>query len=223
MTTPRRPSAILFDLDGTLVDTAPDFFGVVNSMREELGKPVLANDVIRKQVSNGGAALTELTWEVERDHPQFMDYRNRLLDRYGDHLATGSAYFEGFEQVLDDLGSLGIQWAIVTNKPRRFAEPLLQKLNIETASLICADDLAQAKPHPEGLFKCAAELNVDAGDCWYVGDHIRDIEAGKAAGMYSIAALFGYIEDDDDPAQWGADASIDNPYQLLDLLAAKHP
>jgi len=213
------PQAILFDLDGTLVDTAPDFFDVVNSLRQELGKAVLPDDVIRKQVSNGGAALTELTWEVERDHPQFMEFRNILLDRYSGYLGCGSAYFEGFEVVLRQLEQQGIKWGIVTNKPRRFTEPLLAKLGIQTRSLICADDLERAKPDPEGLLKCAAELGVDAAQCWYVGDHLRDIQAGQAAAMFTIAAEFGYIEDHDSAANWQADALIATPTDLLALLA----
>ncbi|WP_221801229.1 HAD-IA family hydrolase [Oceanobacter mangrovi] len=213
-----HPHAILFDLDGTLVDTAPDFYGVVNSLRLEIGKSELPVDTIRKQVSNGGAALAELTWEISREQADFLDYRNRLLDRYADQLAVGSGLFAGFDAVLQELELIGIQWGIVTNKPRRFSVPLLQKLGIHTRSLICADDLSRAKPDPEGLLKCAAELGVEASACWYVGDHIRDIQAGKAAGMFAIGAEFGYIDDLDNPANWQADAYITQPADLITLL-----
>ncbi|MDO6682993.1 HAD-IA family hydrolase [Oceanobacter sp. 5_MG-2023] len=213
-----HPHAILFDLDGTLLDSAPDFFGVVNSLRQEQGKPPLDHKTIRQQVSNGGAALTEITWEISRDHPEFSDYREQLLNRYGDYLATASALFPGFRAVLDELQLLGVQWGIVTNKPRRFAVPLLEKLTISAPVLVCADDVRIAKPDPESLLLAAAQLELQPEACWYVGDHLRDIQAGKAAGMRTIAALFGYIEDHDDPQRWQADNSIHTADELITLL-----
>ena len=212
------PHAILFDLDGTLLDSAPDFFGVVNSLRQELGKAPLATATIRQQVSNGGAALTEITWEVSRDHPEFGDYREQLLSRYGDYLASASTLFPGFSAVLDELQLLGVQWGIVTNKPRRFAEPLLEKLALETPVMVCPEDVSLAKPDPASLLLAATRLGLKPEACWYVGDHLRDIQAGKAAGMPTIAALFGYIEDHDDPQRWQADACINTPDELITLL-----
>lgn len=214
----QRPQAVLFDLDGTLVDSAPDFYTVVNSLRAEDGLPALPHPAIREQVSNGGMALARLTWNLTAEHPQLADYRLRLLARYSEHIGTASGLFPGFEQTLHGLQQAGIQWGIVTNKPRPYTEPLLQRLGIEAAVVVCPDDVSQPKPHPEPLFKAAADLKLAASQCWYVGDHIRDIDAARAAGMPSVAALFGYVEAGDDPQQWHADYSINQPQDLLHLL-----
>ncbi|MCT7358556.1 HAD-IA family hydrolase [Thalassolituus pacificus] len=215
-----RPKAILFDLDGTLVDSAPDFYAVVNGLRQEAGKASLTDASIREQVSNGGAALTRLTWEIDDSQADFADYRARLLARYSDHIGSASALFPGFAETLSWLNQEQILWGIVTNKPRPYTEPLLQRLNIQAAVVVCPDDVSHAKPHPEPLLKAAADLGLQAADCWYVGDHIRDIDAALAAGMLSIAATFGYIESGDDPRDWQADLQIDQPHDLITLLRA---
>lgn len=213
-----NPAAILFDLDGTLVDTAPDFVFVVNQLRQQYKLEQLPGGCIRDQVSNGGSALTRLTWGINDDDPEFPKRRSELLDCYSSHLGAASGYFPGFSAVLAELELLGIQWGIVTNKPRRFTEPLLERLDIEPASLVCADDVENAKPAPDALLLGAQKLDCRPADCWYVGDHKRDIEAALAANMFSIAVLFGYIEPHDDPTSWGADALIKRPDQLLTLL-----
>ncbi|WP_430462910.1 HAD-IA family hydrolase [Thalassolituus sp. LLYu03] len=213
-----RPDVILFDLDGTLVDTAPDFFGVVNSLRLEAGKAPLADNIIREQVSNGGVALSKLTWDIGDDHPQLMDYRQILLDRYEQTVGTLSGFFDGFTQVLTRLSERRIRWGIVTNKPRLYTELLLQRLGISTDVLVCPEDVVNRKPAPDALLKAARDLGVASHQCWYVGDHIRDIESARAAGMFSIAALYGYIENGDDPANWQADTSIEHPLDLLALI-----
>ena len=212
------PRAILFDLDGTLLDSAPDFFEVVNSLRRADGLAELPATQIREQVSNGGAALTCLTWNIQRDDPQFDSLRIRFLDHYQRYIGSASRLFPGFSAVLAEFALLDIQWGIVTNKPRRFTEPLLAKLGIEAPVVVCADDVSQAKPAPDALLLAAHQLQLEPQQCWYVGDHIRDIDAARNAGMFSIAALFGYIESGDDPQQWNADASIQRPDQLLTLL-----
>ena len=217
MTQP-NPAAILFDLDGTLVDTAPDFGVVVNHLRREYRLEELPYERIREQVSNGGAALTRLTWELDDSASDFVDKRAELLDCYSDHLGSASAFFPGFGAVLKELELIGIQWGIVTNKPRRFTEPLLERLGIEAQSVVCGDDVEQAKPAPDALLLGAKQLDCNPSSCWYVGDHKRDIDAAKAADMFSIAALFGYIEPHDQPENWGADALIERPDQLLNLL-----
>lgn len=213
-----KPQAILFDLDGTLVDTAPDFFGVVNNLRAEAGKAPLADDIIREQVSNGGIALSKLTWDISDDHPQLMDYRQTLLDRYEQTVGTLSGFFTGFSDVLSDLAQQNIRWGIVTNKPRLYTELLLQRLNIACDVVVCPEDVTHRKPAPDALLLAASQLGLAASDCWYVGDHIRDIESARAAAMFSIAALYGYIEADDDPYAWGADASIQSPADLLNMI-----
>ncbi|MCY0965827.1 HAD-IA family hydrolase [Parathalassolituus penaei] len=212
------PRAILFDLDGTLLDSAPDFYEVVNSLRRQDGLSELPTAQIREQVSNGGAALTCLTWNIQRDDPVFDKLRVRFLDHYRHYVGSASRLFPGFTAVLAELELLGIQWGIVTNKPRRFTEPLLAKLGINAPVVICADDVPNAKPAPDALLLAASKLDLEPQQCWYVGDHIRDIDAARNASMFSIAALFGYIESSDDPASWNADASIQRPDQLLTLL-----
>lgn len=216
--TPVTPAAILFDLDGTLVDTAPDFGVTVNRLRQESNLLPLPYERIREQVSNGGSALTRLTWEIDETHPEFDHYRTRLLDCYSDHLGVASGFFPGFGAVINELERASVRWGIVTNKPRRFTTPLLNALQISSDSVICGDDVKQAKPAPDALIKGAHELGIKPEDCWYVGDHKRDIDAAHAANMFSIAALFGYIEPEDDPHTWGADATIQHPDQLLTLL-----
>jgi phosphoglycolate phosphatase len=215
---PTRPAAILFDLDGTLVDTAPDFGAVVNLLRQQSGLEALPYARIREQVSNGGAALTRLTWGIDEQSPDFAERRNELLNCYQEHLGVASAFFTGFPKTLQKLEQAGIRWGIVTNKPRRFTTPLLDALGIQADSVVCGDDVPTAKPAPDALIKGAKELRCSPQECWYVGDHSRDIEAAKAANMFSIGALFGYIEPDDNPQHWGADTLIQHPEELLALL-----
>ncbi|MAR00997.1 MAG: phosphoglycolate phosphatase [Oceanospirillaceae bacterium] len=214
----RAPQAILFDLDGTLADTAPDFFGVVNSLREEDGRSPLPHERIREQVSNGGLALGCLTFEVTPDHPDAQTFRQRLLDRYSELIGTASLVFPGFDTVLDLCATRAIPWGIVTNKPRLYTEMLMPRLGLAPDVLICPDDVSRSKPSPEGLLLAAEKLAVDAAECWYVGDHLRDVEAANNAGMTAIAALFGYIESHDDPHNWPADLWIRTPADLITLL-----
>ncbi len=221
----RAPQAILLDLDGTLADTAPDFFGVVNSLREEDGRAPLPHERIREQVSNGGLALGCLTFEVTPDHPDAQQMRQRLLDRYTDLIGSASSVFAGFDEVFEHCRSRSIPWGVVTNKPRIYTEMLMPKLGLEPAVLICPDDVSRSKPSPEGLLLAAEKLAVEAAECWYVGDHLRDVEAAINAGMTAIAALFGYIESTDDPQSWPADLWIRTPDDLITLLnlsAATH-
>lgn len=212
------PQAILFDLDGTLVDSAPDFESVVNSLRQEENLRPLPFKLIREQVSNGGVALAALAYEIDRDHPNIMHYRQKVLDRYLENIGTHSQLFSGFNEVLNELKKLEIQWGIVTNKPRLYAELLVERLHINAPVMVCPEDVPQRKPHPDPLFKAAKDLQVDPLKCWYVGDHQRDIEAAIAANMPSIAALFGYIEPHTNPQDWQADAYIATPEELLSLL-----
>lgn len=214
-----RPKAILFDLDGTLVDSAPDFESVVNSLRVDEGLAPLPYQAIREQVSNGGVALACIAFEVTPEDPEIMACRQRVLDRYQENIGNHSGYFAGFEQVLSTLEQQQIQWGIVTNKPRLYAELLVERLGIHAPVMVCPDDVVNKKPHPEPLFKAASALGVAAEDCWYVGDHARDIESAIAAKMPSVAALFGYIEPHIDPKDWHADYYIDSPLKLLTLLS----
>lgn len=214
----QKPAAILFDLDGTLADTAPDFIDVVHSLRQDDDLPPLTDDAIRQQVSNGGLALACLTWNIASDDPQAWPLRQRLLDRYEQLIGQRARLFPGFETLLPALEQQQIRWAIVTNKPRLYTDLLLPRISVHCDVVVCPEDVEHRKPAPDALLKAAHDLGLSAEQCWYVGDHIRDIEAARAAGMLSIAATFGYIEDGDDPASWQADRYIATPQALLSLL-----
>lgn len=222
MNTLPRPAAVLFDLDGTLVDTAPDFFGVVNELRQASGLAALSDEVIRAQVSNGGAALTRLTWEIDDQHPEFAAHRQQLLDCYEHQVGRTSALFDGFAAVLQQLQQQQIAWGIVTNKPRRYTELLLARMPLDCELVICPDDVSQAKPHPEPLLLAAQRLTLTPEQCWYLGDNERDIEAGRAAGMVTLGCHFGYLPDASAADHWGADAMLEHASDLTTLLTTYH-
>lgn len=212
--------AVLFDLDGTLIDTAPDFADIVNQLRARYGRSPLTFAVIRQTVSNGARALVTLALEMPPEHHDFEARRQELLALYENNLAIKTCLFDGFEPVLSWLESHGIPWGIVTNKPRRYAEPLLAALQLDSrcATLVCPDDVSRSKPDPEPLFLALHRLGCTVENSIYVGDHRRDIEAGKNAGMMTIAAHYGYLGADESTADWLADYAIEEPRQLLPLL-----
>ncbi len=214
---PRRLRAVLFDLDGTLIDTADEFVPAVQALRAENGLAPLAPERIRASVSNGARALVCLGLNMQDDHPDFETHRLRLLALYSEVLGTLAQPYPGIAELLRRLAARGIGWGIATNKPRAYTEPLLQRLNIKPApgSVVCPDDVAERKPHPESLYRNCVELNCSPAETIYIGDHARDIEAGRRAGMYTIAAAYGYIEPGDDPQQWGADALVERSEDLL--------
>jgi 2-phosphoglycolate phosphatase len=228
----RKPQALLFDLDGTLMDTAPDFFPTVNTLRQEHNLPPLADNLIRQQVSNGGRALTRLALDMPQvigntvGDDIFEGKRQRLLDLYVEYIASKSDLFPGMTELLNTCKKHNIPWGIVTNKPRLYTELLLERLATrlpilaQCAVVVCPDDVKKTKPNPEPLFLAANTLQIPAKDCWYLGDHIRDIEAGKAAGMLTIAALYGYIEPHDKPEDWQADIMIDRVEDITHRLTS---
>lgn len=219
MTLP-TPAAILFDLDGTLIDTAPDFYRAVNLQRQRHQLNVMALDQVRQVVSEGSKALIRVSFGVDELHHEFDELRQELLKDYLDHIAVESKMFNGFKTVLAKFEDHALPWGIVTNKPRLYSEALLHQLalNPPPATLVCPDDVTHTKPHPEPLLLAARELDRQASDIWYVGDHGRDIEAGRRAGMATLAAAYGYIPDGESVNDWQADHVIDNPLDLLDLL-----
>jgi phosphoglycolate phosphatase len=230
------PKALLFDLDGTLVDTAPDFFPTVNTLRKEHALAPLADKVIRLQVSNGGWALTRLALDLplinastapssdDGNKALLEDNRKRLLDLYTHHIAEKSDVFNGMIELLESCNFHNIPWGIVTNKPRIYTELLIQRLSIrlpilsQCAVVVCPDDVERTKPFPDPLLLAAKTLNINPEDCWYLGDHIRDIEAGNAANMFSIATLYGYIEPHDLPENWNADFMVESVSEITQLL-----
>lgn len=214
------PDAVFFDLDGTLVDTAPDFYTVINATLAEAGHEPVSFAEVREQVSNGARAMIGLGFGLEPGEEGFEYWLNRFLDRYADHLAVDTTLFPGMDELLGALDARGIPWGIVTNKPSRFTYPVLEGLGLSArvGPVICPDDVSQRKPDPEGLLMAAAQAGVDPLRCIYVGDHDRDIAAGRNAGMTTIAVLFGYIDAGENPADWNADHYVDHAHELITLL-----
>lgn len=227
-----KPQALLFDLDGCLMDTAPDFFPTVNALRAEHQLPALADDLIRQQVSNGGRALTRLALDMPQvignivGDDIFEGKRQRLLDLYVEHIASKSNLFPGMIELLETCKKNALPWGIVTNKPRLYTEILLERLAkklpiLESCAIVvCPDDVERTKPYPDPLFLAAKNINVAAEESWYLGDHKRDIEAGKAASMFTIATLYGYIEPHDQVEDWQADITVANVKEITQLLLA---
>ncbi|WP_311943866.1 HAD-IA family hydrolase [Halomonas piscis] len=218
MTSIAAPEAVLFDLDGTLVDTAPDLAAATNVLRRHHGLVPLPFEVIRGQVSNGGSALVTLALGLAADHPDHGAARTILLDAYEQALATHSRVFAPLDTWLDDWHREKRPWGIVTNKPRRYAAPLVEILGLQPGALLCADDLPTKKPAPEPLWEAARQLNTTPKACWYVGDHVRDMEAARAAGMTAVAVGYGYIAEEEDYRQWPADVWFDDCAALVDAL-----
>lgn len=214
------PQAVLFDLDGTLIDTAPDFVRVVNGMRQRRELPDIAYERIHATVSEGARALVELAFGLSEGEAGFESLRQELLDDYREQLSVESRLYPGMAEVLDWLDSHNIAWGIVTNKPSLYAEPLLRDLNLSERcrSLVCPDHVKQRKPHAEPILLACSQLGASADASVYVGDHRRDIEAGRNAGTRTVACAYGYIRDDDPAASWGADYAIDHPQALIDIL-----
>ncbi|MBE0464512.1 MAG: HAD family hydrolase [Halomonadaceae bacterium] len=214
------PLAILFDLDGTLVDTAPDLAQATNVLREHHGLAPLPYEQIRRQVSNGGSALVTLALGLKLGAPEHDTARQFLLDTYEQAVAVQSQVFDPLNQWLIEWHGNQRLWGIVTNKPRRYTEPLLAALALEPGALLCADDLSVKKPDPEPLWEAARRLGVAPNQCWYVGDHVRDMQAAKAAGMTAVAVGYGYISEEDDYRQWPADLWFEKCSTLVEALNA---
>lgn len=226
--------AVLFDLDGTLIDTAADFIRIIQDMCRAENCEVVAADLIRTQVSEGARAMVKLVYpHLEVDDPVFLAHRQRFLDLYGADIAVETDLFEGMYPLLDELEARGIPWGIVTNKPRGLSEALLAALNLteRCAVLVCPEDVTRTKPDPEPMYLAARQINLPAEQIIYVGDHPRDIEAGRNAGMYTILAAYGYLplSHKDDLTAWQADCIVNDiselrqkVCQLLKLESEKH-
>ena len=211
------PEAVLFDLDGTLIDTAPDMGGALNNLLIEENLPPLPLAAIRPYVSQGGLVLTRLGFAGQVAEAEIEALRQRFLQHYRAIIADDSRLFDGLDRVLDELEARSIPWGVVTNKPEWLTHPLLEKLGLASRSavVIGGDTLAQRKPHPQPLLEAAQRIGVDRRQCIYVGDDERDIVAGRAAGMKTLVAAYGYIEDAAAIADWCADGVIDHPTDLL--------
>ena len=209
--------AVLFDLDGTLIDTAPDMGGaLINLMREE-GLEPLSLDAIRPHVSQGGLFLTRMGFEGRVPEAEIEPLRQRFLQHYREIIAEQSRLFDGYEAVLGELEARSMSWGIVTNKPEWLTLPLLEQLDLAQRAgvVIGGDTLEHRKPHPMPLTVAADRLRVDYSCCVYVGDDERDIVAGKSAGMKTLVAAYGYIEPGTQTDAWGADGFIEHPADLM--------
>ncbi len=212
--------AVLFDLDGTLIDTAPDMAAALNQILKEENFDPLPLSHIRPLVSKGGLALTQLAFSATKTDNEIEPLRLRFLDTYLKNICNYSKLFEGFDDVLQHFNANNIPWGIVTNKPGWLTDPLLKKMELPSVSAvtISGDTTAEKKPHPLPLTTAAAAIGITCEDCLYVGDDPRDIEAGNAANMTTVIAKYGYISDNADLSSWQADKMIDHPLQLLELL-----
>ncbi len=218
-------AAVLFDLDGTLVDTAPDFVRILNQLRSADNLPPLPFNTIRSQVSNGARALVKLGFDLQEDSDAFNERLNTLLKLYEKELAVESRLFTGLDEALQLLEAHDIPWGVVTNKPSRYTIPLLKglKLDQRCAVAVCPDHVENKKPHPEPLLTACEWISVPPNQTLYVGDHLRDIEAGRAAGNTTIAAAWGYLNPGENVSDWQADIILHTPQELHHLLANQLP
>ncbi len=220
-TTPRFDvRAVLFDLDGTLVDSAPDLGHAADLMRQRRGLPPLDEAYYRPRASSGARGMIEAAFGVTPEHPDFEPLRQEYLDTYGQVMLRRTRPFEGVPQLLDGLRRAGVRWGIVTNKVERFALPLAAALPelADAATVIGGDSTPHPKPHPAPLLEAARRLGLSPERCLYVGDDERDIVAGRAAGMPTVAVRYGYLGVAADVDAWGADLVIDAPRELLNFL-----
>ena len=202
--------AVLFDLDGTLLDTAPDFVTVVNRLLEEEGRAPMTAERIRAAVSNGSRALVERAFDIDEKHADFPRLRERLLELYAGNLLVDTIPFPGITRLLGVLGEHGLAWGVVTNKPAWLAEPLLQRAALAPPLqvLVCPEHVQRTKPDPEPLTLACARLGCAPAQAVYIGDHRRDIDAGRGAGMRTIAAGWGYLEAGESAHDWQADHTV---------------
>ncbi len=214
------PDCVLFDLDGTLLDTAPDMARALNRLRQESGLSELSFERIRPMVSHGPKGLLGLGFDLAPEDPDYPDLRRRFLTLYGADIASETKLFPGMDTVLTWLEKGGIPWGVVTNKPGNLTQSLLKHLQLwgRAACVVGGDTIAKRKPDPEPLLHACWLLGVEPARSFYIGDAERDIQAGKRAGMITLVARFGYPHASDEPETWGADGIIDAPENLLGWL-----
>ncbi|MDX1656003.1 MAG: HAD-IA family hydrolase [Candidatus Competibacteraceae bacterium] len=219
------PACLLFDLDGTLLDTAGDMGRSLNQLRREQDLPPLPLATIRPWVSQGSAGMLKVGFDLQPDQPAFETLRQRFLELYAGDLCRDTVLFPQMARVLEHLEAQKLPWGVVTNKPGWLTDPLLGQLGLfqRATCVVSGDTTPRRKPHPDPLLYAARLAGVRPEACWYVGDAQRDIEAGRRAGMTTLAACFGYILAHERPALWGADRLLEDAGQLLALLAQTRP
>lgn len=212
------PQAILFDLDGTLADTAPDMAAALNRLRAEQGLGAMPFNEIRPHVSNGARGLLALGLDIGPEAEEYERLHKRYLKLYAQDLAVHTSLFPGLDALIESLEERALPWGVVTNKPNRLTHRLLDALDLAPAVVVCGDDLSRAKPHPDPLLFAAGKLRLTPASIWYIGDHERDIIAGNAAHMPTIAGRWGYLDGEWPIEQWGASMVIEHPEEIADLL-----
>lgn len=214
-----KKRALLLDLDGTLLDTAPDMADALNKLLVEMNREPLPFADVRKTVSHGNLRMLQLAFGAE-NVVEGGDLQKRFLNIYRQALAVKTKLFDGFDQVLKRVNELGMQWGVVTNKPGWLTDPLMAELGLDTqaACIVSGDTVAQRKPHPLPMFHAAQLMSIEPQACLYVGDAERDIQAGNAAGMTTLVALWGYLGENDKPHEWRGHGIVDTPNDLIEWL-----
>jgi phosphoglycolate phosphatase len=215
--------AVLFDLDGTLADTAPDLGGTINLLLQEEGQPVQPLDKLRPYTSQGVRGMLHASLGIGPEHPDYARLFQRFLDIYAGRLCEETRLFEGIAQLLDALDDQGLRWGIVTNKRMRFTDPLVEALALSprTRCVVSGDTTPEAKPSPLPILHACQLLSCVPERTMYVGDDLRDIQAGRAAGCLTVAAAYGYLGDGGPIDAWGADLVIEHPLELADYLSRR--
>ncbi len=214
-----KKRALLLDLDGTLLDTAPDMADALNKLLIEMQREPLPYERIRPTVSHGSMRMLQLAFGTE-NVVEGGELQKRFLNIYRQALAVKTRLYIGFEQVLQRVNELGMYWGVVTNKPGWLANPLMTELGLHTqaACIVSGDTVAHRKPHPLPMFHAAQLMSIDPNECLYVGDAERDIQAGRAAGMTTLVALWGYLGEHDKPHEWQGDGMVNTPNELIEWL-----
>ena len=212
--------AVLFDLDGTLIDSAPDLAGAANDLRALHGLPPHPFAALRPMVGAGARGMVGAAFGVKPGDTRFESLRDAFLARYAQRLLECTQVFDAMQPVLQALESAGVRWGIVTNKAARFTEPIVDGLALRErmSALVCGDTTPHSKPHPAPLLEAASQLGLQPARCAYVGDDLRDVMAGRAAGMATLIASWGYLGDGPPVHEWGADAILGTPAELLNWL-----
>jgi N-acetyl-D-muramate 6-phosphate phosphatase len=215
-----RIDAVLFDLDGTLIDSAPDLAGAGNQLRLARGLPALPVEHFRPMVGSGARGMVRLALDVGPQDETFAALRDEFLQHYEDRMTQETRIFADVDPVLRHFSAQALPWAIVTNKATRFSEPLVRALGLHdrSSTLVCGDTTPHSKPHPAPLLEAARRIGVAPERCAYVGDDLRDVQAGRAAGMLTVAVAWGYLGQGEPIHAWGAHHVIDAPHQLLSLF-----
>ena len=208
--------AILFDLDGTLADTAPDMVRTVNAMRVSRSLDPVALEIVRPHVSKGARGMIGAAFGITPEHAQFAAMREEFLAIYAENLCVDTRLFPGMDEVLDRLEGRGLAWGVVTNKFERLARSVMDGLGLASRSavIVGGDTCARAKPFPDPLLHAAEQLSLKPATVLYVGDDERDVQAARAAGMPVLAAGYGYLGDGPEPARWGADGVVASPAEI---------